>query len=65
MKTYNKLIKELENKKSINKFEKGVILAWMNRSYDCGLKDAGFIIGKKLSQELNKELTPKNTEVKE
>jgi len=53
-----KLMKELDDKNSraINDFEKEVIKTWINSAYECGLKDAGDIIGKNISKEIDKEV---------
>ncbi len=43
---------ELEMNKAINPSTKGVIIAWMNRAYELGLKEAGVIIGEKLGEHI-------------
>lgn len=50
------LKKELEHKNSLQPHVKEVIVAWVNRAYELGLKDAGKIIGEKLSKELSSNI---------
>ena len=43
---------ELNMNKAVKPMQKKVIIAWMNRAYELGLKEAGRIIEERLGQEL-------------
>lgn len=50
---FEKLLKEL-SKKKLELVDVSVVIAWMTEAYNCGLRDAGDLLGEEISKNINK-----------